>query len=97
MNDKKIMKAFNDLIDTGKSRLFKKYNMSLMDICCLRDILKGEYKTFINGNVYKLLSDLGYPVIEYEIGFKYLGDCLLQNADICNLSFILIRNGGDND
>lgn len=65
----KLKNEILKLYDTGKSRIIKKYNLSLFDIQTIEDLLKGKYKTFIQGNVVTLLRDYGYKIEEYDIGF----------------------------
>ena len=67
-----INNEFRKIKDGQKSRLFKKYKLSSYEIKTLNDVLCGEYRDFISENVYNLLKDLGFYVIPYEIGFKYL-------------------------
>ena len=67
----KINKEFIMLKDTGKSRLFKKYNLSLYDIYILKGLVEGKYKEFINKNVYVFLKDLGLPATEIGVGFIF--------------------------
>lgn len=65
----KLKNEILKIYDTGKSRIVKKYNLSIYDIHTIEDLLKGKYKTFIQENVVTLLRDYGYKIEEYEIGF----------------------------
>lgn len=65
----KLKNEILKIYDTRKSRIVKKYNLSIYDIHTIEDLLKGKYKTFIQENVVTLLRDYGYKIEEYEIGF----------------------------
>ena len=66
----KLKNEIFKIYDTGKSRIIKKYNLSLYDIQTINELLNGQNKYFIQGNVSKILKDYGYIVKSYEIGFK---------------------------
>ena len=66
----KLKKEILKIYDTGKSRIIKKYNLSLYDIQTIEELLKKQNKYFIQGNVAKVLKDYGYIIKNYGIGFK---------------------------
>lgn len=70
--EERINEEFKKIKDGNKSRLFRKYNLTQYEIKVLNDVLCGEYRDFISENVYRILKDLGFIVIPYEIGFRYL-------------------------
>ena len=65
----KLKNEILKIYDTGKSRIIKKYHLSIYDIRTIEGLLKGKYKVFMQGNVVDLLRDYGYKIEEYEIGF----------------------------
>ena len=66
----KLKNEILKIYDTGKSRIIKKYNLSLYDIQTIDELLKKQNKYFIQGNVAKVLKDYGYIIKSYGIGFK---------------------------
>lgn len=72
----KLKNEILKIYDTGKSRIIKKYNLSIYDIHTIEDLLNGKYKTFIQKNIVNLLRDYGYKIEEYEIGFILEGGVL---------------------
>ena len=66
----KLKNEIFKIYDTGKSRIIKKYNLSLYDIQTIEELLKKQNKYFIQGNVAKALRDYGYIVKNYGIGFE---------------------------
>lgn len=72
----KLKNEILKIYDTGKSRIIKKYNLSIYDIHIIEDLLNGKYKTFIQKNIVNLLKDYGYKIEEYEIGFILEGGVL---------------------
>lgn len=66
----KLKNEIFKIYDTGKSRIIKKYNLSLYDIQTIEELLKKQNKYFIQGNVAKMLKDYGYAVKSYGIGFE---------------------------
>lgn len=66
----KLREELIKLYDTGKSRILKKYNLSIYDIHTIQRILNGDFRDFINETVANCLKDYGYSVTEYEIGFR---------------------------
>ena len=70
--DQKKEKLIRELLkiqDTGKSKIIKKYNLSLNDIHTIKDLIKGKYKDFIQMNVAILLKDYEYDVVKFGGGF----------------------------
>lgn len=72
----KLKQEISKIYNTGKSKIIKKYNLSIYDIHIIEDLLKGKYRTFIQGNIVTLLRDYGYKIEEYEIGFILKGGVL---------------------
>ena len=73
MSMTKQEKLKNELLkiyDTGKSRIIKRYNLSLYDIRTLDELLKKQTRYFIQGNINKLLTDYGYTIKNYGTGFE---------------------------
>ena len=70
--NKKLKEELSKLYDTGKSRIIKKYNLSIYDIHTLEDLLNGKYRDFINETVANCLLDYDYIVIEHEIGYRFI-------------------------
>ena len=66
----KLKNEILKLYDTGKSKIIKKYNLSLYDIQTIEELVKKQNKYFIQGNVAKLLKDYGYIIKNYGIGFE---------------------------
>lgn len=66
----KLKKEILKIYDTGKSRIIKKYNLSLYDIQTIEELLKKQNKYFIQGNVAKVLKDYGCIIKNYGIGFE---------------------------
>lgn len=66
----KLKNEIFKIYDTGKSRIIKKYNLSLYDIQTIEELLKNQNKYFIQGNVAKMLKDYGYTIKSYGIGFE---------------------------
>ena len=66
----KLKNEILKIYDTGKSKIIKKYNLSLYDIQTIEELVKKQNKYFIQGNVAKLLKDYGYIIKNYGIGFE---------------------------
>lgn len=65
----KLIRELSKIQDTGKSRIIKKYNLSLNDIHTIMNLIKGKYKDFIQMNVAILLKDYEYDVVKFGGGF----------------------------
>ena len=74
MKKEKLKNEILKIYDTGKSRIIKKYNLSLYDIQTIDELLKRQNKYFIQGNVAKLLKDYGYVIKSYGTGFEIKED-----------------------
>ena len=61
MNNKKnkLVEEIWKIIDTGKSKIIKKYNLSILDIKTIGDLLEQKYTNFIQGSVAMILKDYG--------------------------------------
>lgn len=64
-----LYKEIQKILDGEKSKIIKKYNLSLADIETIIDLLNNKYNTFIQKNVYNLLMDYNYNVQTLSIGF----------------------------
>lgn len=64
-----LYKEIQKILDGEKSKIIKKYNLSLLDIETIIDLLNNKYNTFIQKNVYNLLMDYNYNVQTLNIGF----------------------------
>lgn len=60
------------IVDTGKSKIIKKYNLSLNSIHTLMDLLNNSYNEFLQKNVAECLIDYQYEVVNYGIGYKLI-------------------------
>jgi hypothetical protein len=72
MNNKKnkLVEEIWKIRDTGKSKIIKKYNLSILDIKTIGDLLEQKYTNFIQGSVAMILKDYGYDVQNNEVGFE---------------------------
>ncbi len=58
------------IIDTGKSSIIKKYNLSLHNIKTIIDILNKKYDTFLSKEVADCLKAYEYEIVSWGIGYK---------------------------
>lgn len=70
MKEQKLKEELLKLYDTGKTRIMKKYNLSIYCIHIIEDILNNKYDTFISKEVAMCLRDYDYNIIDYDIGYK---------------------------
>ena len=68
----KLKKEIQNILDTGKSKIIKKYNLSYYDILRVIEIIDYENVAFLQGNIATLLKDYGYKVEEYNVGYRVI-------------------------
>lgn len=66
----KLNVELKKIIDTGRSRIIKKYNLSLDNIYTVIDVLNKKYNTFLSKEVADCLKDYDYEIVDWGIGYK---------------------------
>lgn len=72
MSEEKLILELNKIQDGEKPRIIKKYNLSLYDIKTIIAIINGDYKEFLQLNVFNLLQAYKFNVQIKDIGYEVL-------------------------